>query len=134
MTKTEKPKRTITGFLVNAADKTIEPVTLPFRTNDHMQKMYELIGCTCFDCVRLPGNNTAWVDDEGLINDPQHFVFINGGHPDPLAGNVLFLGPSDRNGNTLSCTIPLSALQQSVMAATVGEGGWQRLTVKETVQ
>jgi hypothetical protein len=125
--------KTITGFLVNAAARTIRPVTLPFACSAQMQKMYELIECDTFDVVRLPDENTAWVDDNGLVNDPQHFVFINGGHPDPLAGNVLFLGPADRDGNSLSCTATGEFLMARVYCGTIGQPGWHHISAVEEV-
>jgi hypothetical protein len=125
--------KTITGYLVDAAARTIRPVTLPFATGKLSGQMRELIGCQYFSCVRLPDDNSAWVDDEGMLNDPQHFVMIAGGYPDPLAGNVLFLGPADRAGNTVSCTATLEFLVSRVFCATVGQGGWSRIT-PETIQ
>lgn len=124
--------KTITGFLVKAADKTIRPVTLPFPCSAQISKMYELIECQNFDCVRLPDGNSAWVDDEGLLHNPQHFVMIHGGYPDPLAGNVLFLGPADEEGNTLSCTASVEFLARRVFCRSIGDGRWSPVTpIKE---
>lgn len=54
----------------------------------------------------------AYVNDEGLLNDPQHFFMLNDGYQ-PLAGNGVILGTTD-DGDEAPCTLPLDWVKQRV--------------------
>lgn len=88
-----------------------------------LETMYELIQCELVDCVEsAKGTITAWVDEEGLFVSMPNLTDITKlmeeGNPGCfgdriiLAGNILFTGGVDDNGNTL-------ALPDSVTVNTV---------------
>ena len=60
----------------------------------------------------LDAKHHAYVNDEGLLNTPQHFFMLRGGHQ-PLAGNGVILSTT-RDGDEASCTLPLDWVKQRV--------------------
>lgn len=52
-----------------------------------------LIGSRCFTAVYLPNGDTMYVDDEGLLGGPTHFIHCSFGPI--LAGRGLILGADD---------------------------------------
>ena len=58
-----------------------------------------LIGCDMFTCVTISDRETIYVDDEGLLKNPQ-FFFKHSNYPDPLAGNGLILGFDMKSGDS----------------------------------
>lgn len=70
--------------------------------------------------VRQRGRHAIFLDDNGLLNDPQRFFLIRG-YPDPLAGKGLVMG-SDAEGNTQAAKTPLKWLQDNIRFAEVVPG------------
>jgi len=60
--------------------------------NGDYKEIYNLIGCRTFDCVRLDDTNDMYVDDEGLLRNPNRY-FKYGEHT--IAGNGLILAHND---------------------------------------
>lgn len=58
---------------------------------------------TTFDCVMIDDNHTIFVDDEGLLYNPEHF-FLFEGYDQPLAGRGLILG-TDEDGESVDCKL-----------------------------
>ena len=88
------------AYLINSETKTITPVDY----NGDYNTIYTHIGCDLFDVVYANINEhriSVFVDDEGLLKNPQHF-FILKGYGQPLAGNGLVLGDVDEEGETLA--------------------------------
>ena len=54
----------------------------------------------------------AYVNDEGLLNNPQHFFMVNDGHQ-PLAGNGVILS-DDGEGGEAPATLPLEWVKDRV--------------------
>lgn len=81
------------GVLLDPVTRTATEIVV----ND-IQDYYNAIGCNLIDCVQIDGKNDLWVDDEGLLKDPEHFVIparftgegIEWGQP--LAGRAIVLG------------------------------------------
>jgi hypothetical protein len=77
-----------TGILIDTEQRTITEV--PYHGD------WRLIA-RCIQCEPSPftivrfGEDTLYVDDEGLLKKPQHFFMVNG-YPGLLAGRGLFLG------------------------------------------
>lgn len=69
---------------------------------ENMQQRIRKEGAT-LDVVRLAGDITMWVDDEGLLNDsPPNLILVNG--VDIVAqihGNVFFTGVDYTEGDTI---------------------------------
>ena len=106
------------AYLINSETKTITPVDY----NGDYKTIYMLIGCDLFDIVYAESGGhriSVFVDDEGLLNNPQHFFMLDG-WAQPLAGNGLVLGDADEEGETLAApddldlspTITFLSLQQ----------------------
>lgn len=88
------------AYLINSELKTVTPVDY---SGDY-KTIYTLIGCELFDIVYAEaGGHTLsiFVDDEGLLNNPQNFFMLEG-WAHPLAGNALVLGDVDEEGETLA--------------------------------
>lgn len=60
--------------------------------------------------------DTVFVDDEGLLKDPQHFFFIEGGHS-PFAGNGVVVGV-DEEGATIDALSTKEELEEMVEFAS----------------
>ena len=70
----------------------------------HYTDIQKHVGCDCFTTVRFDDRNTAFVDDEGLINGTEKAVrFVDEVYPQPLAGRVLILGDGFA-GESADCT------------------------------
>jgi hypothetical protein len=54
----------------------------------------------------LDDHHHCYVNEEGLLNDPQHFFLFRDGHQ-PLAGNGVILS-STGDGDEAACTLPLA--------------------------
>jgi hypothetical protein len=88
----------IKSHFLNAAAGTIRTVTLP--ANDQLKHVYELIGCSTVDVVRIDDSHVVYVDENGLVDGLPCVTDLKG-HPSPLAGNLLIVG-NDENGETTS--------------------------------
>jgi len=58
---------------------------------------------TTFDCVMIDETHTMFVDDEGLLHAPQHFMVWDG-YEQPIAGRGLILG-TDEWGESVACEL-----------------------------
>jgi hypothetical protein len=54
----------------------------------------------------------CYVNEEGLLNQPQHFFMFDGGHQ-PLAGNGVILSSTD-DGGEAPCTLLLNWVKERV--------------------
>ena len=106
------------AYLIDSETKTITPVDY----NGDYKTIYTHIGCDLFDIVYAESGGhriSVFVDDEGLLKNPQHFFLLDG-WAQPLAGNGLVLGDADEEGETLAApddldlspTITFLSLQQ----------------------
>lgn len=124
------------GFLIDPKEKTITPVLMD--TSDY-KNIYKLLDITSpFTVVEIDKTNLVYVDDEGLLKADPRYYFSLEGFPSPLASRGLVLG-SDEEGETISTTLSLEALQAMVsfserkllgfkveegIADVLGEPGW----------
>ncbi len=102
----------IRGILINSDTGNITHVQLE---HNSLQEMYKLIGCKYIEAARSPvlrGQDVIYVDEEGLLHDPNLFFQI-AGNPQPLAGNGLILG-TDRSGDCKDAETPLDVVKRSV--------------------
>jgi len=73
---------------------------------------YPLINCECFTVVNFgKDNDSIFVDDEGLLKDPENFFMFRGSNP--LAGNGLILG-TDSKGESIAPKITLEQVKEAV--------------------
>ena len=88
------------ALLINSELKTVTPVDY----NGGYTTIYKHIGCDLFDVVYAKVGKhrvSIFVDDEGLLKNPQHF-FMLPGMDQPIAGNGLVLGEADEQGETMA--------------------------------
>tara|TARA_R100000315_G_C5181580_1_gene105337 strand:- start:66 stop:413 length:348 start_codon:yes stop_codon:yes gene_type:complete len=88
--------------------------------DDTLKNIYELVGCSTFDVVRIDETNSIYVDDEGLlIKDPLFFIYHGTNHDgfhgkiQALAGNGLILGV-DSEGNSIAPTITVEEVKEAI--------------------
>lgn len=75
--------------------------------------IYEHIDADCFDCARVYSNGDGiFVDDEGLLKDPQHF-FIHRNYPSALTGKGLMLGVDDE-GDSIAPQTDIETLRKDI--------------------
>lgn len=80
--------------------------------------LYTTIGCTCVDRVVLDDETDLWLDDEGLLHNPQPAKFSISGFDRPFAGNGLICG-YNASGETISTN--LTADQVSPLISFLGD-------------
>jgi hypothetical protein len=97
-------------FLIDPEEETIQP----WDYNGDWRTLAPALGCQWFDVVEFNQHtkDAVYVDDEGLLNDPQHFFKIRGAHS-PLAGKGLVAG-CDEDGETVSPQCDLAWLRANV--------------------
>ena len=87
------------AILIDPFDQTIKPVDIK-----GFRDIQRAIQADLFTCVNI-GENTLYVDDEGLINGTELAVrFEDEVYPQPLAGRVLILG-NGPDGDSADCTL-----------------------------
>lgn len=61
---------------------------------DNINAIYQALKCDTFDCVSLPNNDVIYIDDEGLLKNPEWFFMMQlKEYSSPvLAGNGLIMG------------------------------------------
>lgn len=106
------------AILLNASHNTIEFITINSAEDIRKFGNFQL-----FDCVQIDENgNTAFVDDEGLLNGTNAgFLFLgkiglhNMPEPLPLMGNIIILGTNDEGDSvdtTMTCEEAQDLFQQ----------------------
>ena len=85
----------------NAKDETFTEVNI-----DNYTEIYNYLECHTFGVVSLQtdikGGIDVYIDDEGLFVENPIYSLVQGYPNQPLAGNLLFTGGADRQGNTKS--------------------------------
>lgn len=80
--------RPLTGFLIDPLSQRI--IQVPVKPG--IQDIYRLIQADTFDVAYFNADqDCVFVDDNGLLNGPKEFFYINGLHQ-PMAGRGLVLG------------------------------------------
>tara|TARA_B100000287_G_C20557586_1_gene751098 strand:- start:422 stop:784 length:363 start_codon:yes stop_codon:yes gene_type:complete len=83
--------------------------------DDTLDNIYELIDCRTFDVVNIDGENSIYVDDEGLYKEDQlYFEYFGTEHSVRLAGNGLILGLNRETGDSISPTLSVEEVENKV--------------------
>ena len=88
------------AILINPFDQSVSEVDY----NGDYKEIYNLVNCSTFDCVRIDDTNDMYVDDEGLLKNPNRYFKYG---QQTLAGMGLILSHNDEGesaGTTLSST------------------------------
>jgi hypothetical protein len=100
----------IRAILINPKRKTVEAVELPNGSN---ATIYDQLGCTDFNMVRVTEADVVFVDGEGLLKKKPGPFFLIGLYDQPLAGKGLVLG-IDPAGETVSTHLDLRLVRDNV--------------------
>lgn len=73
---------------------------------------YENHPVICFDCVEIDASHVLFVDDEGLLHNPEHFMVWDD-YDQPLAGRGLILG-YDEDGESVDCKLEEDWVREKV--------------------
>ena len=98
------------SIVINAEDRTVSETDI----DASLHSLQEIVG-GLIDPV-YPGlegtGHHCYVNDEGLLNDPQHFFMLKDGHQ-PLAGNGVILSTTG-DGDEAPCALPLHWVKERV--------------------
>ena len=86
----------------------IDPTTKTVSTFDYSgdwQTIAPAIGANMFDVVTTPEGFSLYVDDEGMYNSTDFFMWK--GMPHPIAGRALVFGPVGPEGETTPIETPM---------------------------
>jgi hypothetical protein len=98
------------AYLIDATNRTVTAVDWSGEFQQPRNGAYALTGCSILEAVYTPSGETIYVDEEGLFKLPRDDWFTVAGCPQPLAGNGLWTGPADDQGEE---TEPTSTLEQA---------------------
>ncbi|CAB4197186.1 hypothetical protein UFOVP1304_60 [uncultured Caudovirales phage] len=100
------------AFLIDPVAESITEVEY----SGEYQDIYPLIGAETFDVVTLyPNDDSAFIDDEGLLKSPEFFWFHRN-RRDPVAGCGLVLGV-DGEGDSIAPTVSREQLAKDIVFA-----------------
>lgn len=114
------------AILIDPFAITITEIDIPYKDDGEGFKLFypllshEIHPVDTFDVVRLQDGDAIFVDDNGLLNDPQRFFLLRG-YDNPLAGKGLVMG-SDDDGNTQPAKMALQWFTDNVRFAEVIPG------------
>jgi hypothetical protein len=85
--------------------------------NSNFENLYPLLShesmpVDCFTVIDYGEGETLYVDDEGLLKNPERGFLL--GNSQPLAGKGVMLG-SDEDGNSIATKIPLEDIKDRVL-------------------
>jgi hypothetical protein len=97
------------AIVINAQNRTITDTEI----DGSLKSLQQIVGGLIEPVTQgLDENHHCYVNEEGLLDDPQHFFMFRGGHQ-PLAGNGVILG-STEDGEEAPCTLALDWIKERV--------------------
>jgi len=91
------------AILIDPVEKTITEI----ETTGEYQELLSILDIQIIDIVRLNATESLWVNDEGLLKDPEdQTFFMLKYYPQPIEGRGLILG-NDEEGENVSTTVPV---------------------------
>jgi hypothetical protein len=96
------------AILINSIEQTVTEIEYSGNWRD----ISKLIGCDLFTVVNMGKGDTIFVDDEGLLKDPQYFFKLDT-YRSLLAGNGLILG-SDDEGESIACKVTVEEMRSRI--------------------
>jgi len=98
------------AIVINAADRTVSEAQI----DGSLKSLQQIVG-GLIDPV-YPGldgtDHHCYVNDEGLLNNPQHFFMLRNGHQ-PLAGNGVILSTTG-DGDEAPCTLSVDWVKERI--------------------
>jgi hypothetical protein len=97
------------AIIINAKDRTITETEI----DGSLKSLQQIVGGLIEPVYQgLRDNHHCYVDEEGLLADPQHFFMFKAGHQ-PLAGNGVILS-STEDGGEAPCSLSLDWVKERV--------------------
>ena len=97
------------AIIVNPKDRTITETDI----DGSLDLLQHIVGGLIEPvCQGLDENHHCYVNEEGLLDDPQHFFMFKDGHQ-PLAGNGIILSSTD-DGDEAACILSLQWVTERV--------------------
>lgn len=96
-------------IIINPKDRTITETDV----DDSLKALQQIVGGSIEQvCQGLDDNHHCYVNEEGLLDDPQYFFMFKDGHQ-PLAGAGIILSSTD-DGDEAPCTLSLDWVKERV--------------------
>ena len=106
---TETSEAVMRAIVINAEAQTVSETDI----DGKLASIQEIVGGLIDPVYHgLDSKHHCYVNDEGLLNNPQHFFMLRDGHQ-PLAGNGVILSTT-RNGDEAPCTLALDWVKERV--------------------
>jgi hypothetical protein len=97
------------AIIINATDRTITETEI----DGALKTLQQIVGGLIQPVYDgLDDNHHCYVNEEGLLENPQHFFMFSDGHQ-PLAGNGVILSSTD-DGDVAACTLSLDRVKERV--------------------
>jgi Domain of unknown function (DUF3846) len=97
------------AIIINAKDRTITETEI----DGFLETLQQVVGGLIEPVAQgLDGDHHCYVNEEGLLEHPQHFFMFRDGHQ-PLAGCGVILS-STEDGDEAPCTLPLDWVKERV--------------------
>lgn len=97
------------AIVINSEDRTITETDL----DGSLESLQRIVSGLIEPVTQgLDGIHHCYVNEEGLLDHPQHFFMFKGGHQ-PLAGNGVILALTGE-GEEAPCTLPLEWVAERV--------------------
>jgi hypothetical protein len=97
------------AIIINAQERTITEAEI----DGSLKTLQQTVGGMIEPVTQgLDGDHHCYVNEEGLLDGPQHFFMFRDGHQ-PLAGNGIILAETD-DGGEAPCTLSLDWVKERV--------------------
>lgn len=97
------------AIIINAEDRTITETEI----DGSLKTLQQIVGGLIEPVTQgLDEHYHCYVNEEGLLNNPQYFFMFKDGHQ-PLAGNGVILADTE-DGGEAPCTLPLDWVKERV--------------------
>jgi Domain of unknown function (DUF3846) len=98
------------AIIINAQDRTIVETEI----DRSLETLQQIVGGLIEPVAQgLDDNHHCYVNEEGLLDRPQHFFMFKNGHQ-PLAGNGVILSLTE-DGDEAPCSLPLDWVKERVI-------------------
>jgi hypothetical protein len=99
------------AIVINAQERTVSETEI----DDSLKSLQQIVGGMIepfYQGLEGTGHH-AYVNERGLLENPEHFFMLRDGHQ-PLPGNGVILGVT-RDGYEAPCTLPLDWVREQVV-------------------
>lgn len=97
------------AIIINAQGRTINETDI----DGFLDSLQHIVGGLIEPVSQgLDGNHHCYVNEEGLLDNPQHFFMFRDGHQ-PLAGNGVILSSTD-DGDEAACNLTFEWVRERV--------------------